>query len=191
MKIALIGGSFNPPTATHGLIGTEILRLGLVDEVWYVPSNTHPFAGEQKHKANRATFRARCDMVMGMLEDLKDPRLLICLIETETPDGYTKSVLSALQGGYPQHEFRWVTGTDCVKDFPKWKHIEWVLENTNLIVYPRQGYPYTGGLDPKHTVLDETQVKVGVGSSSAVRDGDLSLLTPSVARYWANLKETV
>lgn len=99
---------------------------------------------------------------------------------------YTKNVVEALMALHPHHEFMWVVGTDCVKDFPKWKYIEWVLENVTMIVYPRPGYAYEGGLGPKHIILSD--VPLVDASSSRVRAGDTSLLTPSVARYWEGLQ---
>jgi nicotinate-nucleotide adenylyltransferase len=192
MKVALIGGSFNPPTRMHGRVATEILRLGLVDEVWFVPSNKHPFAASQPHKANRASFEDRCHMVRLLIEDLRRGDLRVSEVEKSIEgECYTKTVVERMQSRYPDITFMWVAGSDCVKDFPKWVHIDWVLENVTIIVYPRKGHPYVGGLDTsKHIVVQESDVYVEEGSSTRVRDGDLSLLTPHVASYWETIRST-
>jgi nicotinate-nucleotide adenylyltransferase len=38
MKIALLGGSFNPPHLGHVLIARQVLDFGGVDEVWFLPN---------------------------------------------------------------------------------------------------------------------------------------------------------
>lgn len=198
IRVAAIGGSFNPPTRGHGTIATEILRLGLADEAWFIPSYKHPFANMLDHKAKRATFEERCMLVNKLCEDLvkSDPSLkgklktnyVELLIRGEC---YTKLVIETLRERNKGLEFMWVVGTDCVNDFPKWKHIEWLLDNVTMIVYPREGYPYTGGLGKRHIILDPSKVKSTPGSSSQVRkEGSGSdLLTPGVAGFWKSLEK--
>jgi nicotinate-nucleotide adenylyltransferase len=36
-RVGIIGGSFDPPSMVHMIIGSELLNLEQVDEVWYVP----------------------------------------------------------------------------------------------------------------------------------------------------------
>ena len=196
MKVALIGGSFNPPTKMHGKMGAEILRLKLVDEVWYIPSNRHPFADIQASKSRRAPYDVRCDLVAALIQDMAasnpetNGRLRLCVVERDMEgECYTKNVVERLRALYRDIDFLWVTGTDCVADFPKWKYIDWVLENVPLIVYPRAGYPYTGNLGPKHFIIPETAVYTEAVSSTQVRKGSEDLLTPEVCRYWRDVRK--
>ena len=42
-RIALFGGSFNPPHAAHQLVALYVLETQPVDELWFVPTFVHPF----------------------------------------------------------------------------------------------------------------------------------------------------
>jgi nicotinate-nucleotide adenylyltransferase len=43
MRVAVYGGSFNPPHVAHQLALTYVLATAQVDEVWMVPTFKHPF----------------------------------------------------------------------------------------------------------------------------------------------------
>ena len=40
--IALFGGSFNPPHVAHQLVALYVLETQPIDELWFVPTYTHP-----------------------------------------------------------------------------------------------------------------------------------------------------
>ena len=42
-RVALFGGSFNPPHVAHQLVALYILETQDVDELWFVPTYAHPF----------------------------------------------------------------------------------------------------------------------------------------------------
>src|SRR6185436_15273951 len=43
MRVALYGGSFNPPHVAHQLAALYVLETQPVDELWFVPCFKHPF----------------------------------------------------------------------------------------------------------------------------------------------------
>ena len=47
MRIAVYGGSFNPPHIAHTMVASWLLWTEMVDEVWLVPVYRHAF--EQSH----------------------------------------------------------------------------------------------------------------------------------------------
>ena len=42
-RVALFGGSFNPPHVAHQLVALYVLETQPVDELWFVPTYAHPF----------------------------------------------------------------------------------------------------------------------------------------------------
>ncbi len=44
MRIALFGGSFDPPHNGHLRVAQECVQHGYANEVWFVPCASHPFA---------------------------------------------------------------------------------------------------------------------------------------------------
>lgn len=196
IKIALFGGSFNPPTHSHTTVASEVLRLRLVDEVWFVPSANHPFKDTQARKATLQPFADRC--LMLELASSFCPRMKVEGVEDrEGLSGYTADTVRALQAAHPDHHFHWVLGTDCVGEFGKWSHVDWLLDNVTFIVFPRVGYPpdttspYWGRLQADHVVLEEHMVKLVAGSSTAARaNPDGGLLHPGVAAYWKRLTDS-
>lgn len=148
--VAIIGGSFNPPTLQHMIVGLEILRVRPdVDEVWYLPSNHHPYAGQQKSKGEHPPFLYRVHLVEQMICDMIQPSgdmrgdpycVKVCQIEGEFNTAcYTKDVLVKLKERHPKHKFYWVVGGDCLVDLHNWKHYKWLQENVGFLVYPRPG----------------------------------------------------
>ena len=43
MRVALFGGSFNPPHVAHQLAALYVLETAPVDELWFVPAFEHAF----------------------------------------------------------------------------------------------------------------------------------------------------
>jgi len=190
-RVALIGGSFHPPTLDHGNVGQELLRLGLVDEVWYVPSANHPFAATQDKKKNMLPIEDRGEMLWSMISKFpeKDQMSVTFIEQTADLSGYTWETVAALKAQYG-HDFYWVMGTDCVDDLSKWSKVPWLLENVTFIVYPRGGYPdgiggYWTPLRAEHVVIAREDVKETSGSSSEARENpDGGLLDVDVATFW-------
>jgi len=76
MKIALFGGSFNPPHNDHLKVINSVLEKKLVDEVWIIPCKDHPFEKEL------APFKNRFEMLTLATE--KIPYVKISDIENKT-----------------------------------------------------------------------------------------------------------
>ena len=192
MKVALMGGSFNPPTKDHLRAAQEILRLGLVDMVCFVPAANHPFADEQEHKRDMLSIYDRGEMLWRMISKTEDRHNITVsfLEETRSLSGYTWETIANFKESSPDNEYFWVMGTDCVNDLGKWSRVEYILENVTIIAYPRGGYePGDGGywdiLRTDHIVLTEDQVAVGEGSSTEARENpDGGLLDSDVAELW-------
>ena len=135
MQIAVYGGSFNPPHVGHGMVASWLYWTGLVDEVWLMPSFSHPFSKEL------TPFDTRVAWCTAFAEDI-GPWIRVTDIEKELPTpSYTIDSLSAIQARHPAHQFRFVVGADVIPDLPKWKHWNAIESDFTPIIVGRDGYP--------------------------------------------------
>ena len=173
MRVALFGGSFNPPHVGHLLAATYVRAVAEVDELWLLPVHRHPFGKAlAPFEARVALCRALCDGVQG---------LSVSTVESELDGkGYTLNTVRHLQGAFPGHSFRLVIGADILADTPKWFGFDELVRRAPLIVLGRGGYDRP--VADQATVLDE--VPMPAVSSTEVRrrlslGDDVSQLVPS------------
>lgn len=114
-RVALYGGSFNPPHQCHVLVATWVLCRGGVDEVWLLPALGHAFGKEL------ASFETRCRMLEVAVAHL-GPHVRVERIEGELPaPSYTVDTVRALLAREPELEPTLVMGTDAYAERHKWK----------------------------------------------------------------------
>lgn len=183
MNIGFFSGSFNPIHVGHLILANYIVEYTEIDEVWFVVSPQNPMKSEDELSDERVRLR----MVEIALE--KYTKLKVCDIELSMPKpSYTIDTLNALQEKHPEHNFSLIIGADNWDYFENWKEHDKILENFQLIVYPRLGYRISipNKLKTKIEALDSPIIEV---SSTFIRDGiaegrDMrSLLPDNVYEY--------
>jgi nicotinic acid mononucleotide adenylyltransferase len=75
-RVALFGGSFNPPHAAHQLVALYVLETQPVDELWFVPTYAHPFGKQLATYEHRI---AMCELAAAAL----GPRARVSQVEAE------------------------------------------------------------------------------------------------------------
>lgn len=184
MKIGLFGGSFNPIHNSHIKIINEVLRQGLVDEIWVIPCYNHNFGKDL------VSFDERAKMVSLAFENIDNVKL--CDIEKELA-GITRTydTISELKNRF-DNEFVWICGSDCLQNFDKWYRSEELAKEIKFIVYDREGFDIdTDSLMNIETILN---VRADNVSSSDVRariknDEDVSRLIPKEVLEYMNKME--
>lgn len=132
MKIGLFFGSFNPIHTGHLIIANIVREYSDLNQVWFVVSPQNPFK-KQKTLLNEID---RLRMVELAVEDNFDLRA--CNAEFSMPKpSYTIDTLVYLQERYPQHSFSLVAGSDVLTHFHRWKNYREILEQAEVLVYPR------------------------------------------------------
>lgn len=180
MRIALFGGSFNPPHAGHLLAATYVRAHAGVDRVWLVPNVKHAFG---KHAAPFELRAGWCDALAGLVHGVE-----VCRIEGERGlDGRTLTTLEALAGARPDDEFRLVIGTDILRETDKWHRFDDVARLAPPIILGRGGHPVDAATRTRRefaraTWLDD--VTIPEVSSTEVRarlatGADVSHLVPA------------
>lgn len=138
MRIAVYGGSFNPPHVAHAMVAAWLLWTDQVDEVWLVPVYQHAF--EPWHGKTLAPFDRRLRWCEAMAGDV-DARVRVSRVERTLPTpSFTVQTLRALQEAHPEHAFRLVVGADVLPTLPKWRDWEAIAARFQPIVVGRLGY---------------------------------------------------
>jgi nicotinate-nucleotide adenylyltransferase len=139
VRIAIYGGSFNPPHVGHALVAAWVRWTGRADAVWLLPVFRHAF--EDTHGKVLAPFADRVSWCEAMAADLGEG-VAVCTVESELPTpSYSIDTLRALAARYPQHRFRLVVGADVLPQVGAWREWDAIARLFDPIVVGRRGYP--------------------------------------------------
>lgn len=187
-KIAVFGGSFNPPHVGHASVLRTVAASGLVDEVWVMPS------GERRDKKIGVSGSDRLEMVRRMIADIASDihvRMSISTLELER-EGLTATyeTKQILEKSYPGIQFYFVIGSDAAQGMrTKWVNGEALYNEGRFIVVTR-GEEDVFELPPHGAVLKNIGAKKVVEVSSTIirsavgRGEDITAyVTPNVADY--------
>lgn len=128
MKIAILGGSFDPPHNGHVKIAESVISQLKFDQVWLMPCFAHAFG--KKLTDVKARF------AMTMLLETKT----IQVSDYEIQKGgisISYETLIDLKELHPHHSFSWIIGSDQIADFPKWEGFKEIISKFGLIIVQR------------------------------------------------------
>ena len=181
MKIAILGGSFNPVHVGHMMLADSVISTLGYDRVILVPAYRSPFkpgAGGMEDGC-----RARLEMIAASIAG--DPRLSVDDCEIRRGGvSFTLDTLSDVIERYsPTGKPGLVIGDDLVGEFPDWHGSDEILQMADLIVARRLRSAPTRAPFPFVQVMNE----MADVSSSTVRDrvaggGAWRYLVPQGAR---------
>lgn len=132
MKVGLYFGTFNPIHIGHLTIANYLVEHSDLDQVWFVVTPQSPF----KKKSSLLDDHQRLEMVYLATKDYDKLRPSDIEFGLKQPN-YTIDTLTYLFEKFPQYEFSLIMGEDNLKSFHKWKNYEQILDNHNILVYPR------------------------------------------------------
>lgn len=131
-KVGLFFGSYNPIHIGHLILGNYILENSDLEELWFVVSPQNPL----KNKATLLDDYIRLDMVNLAVKNY--PKMRASNIEFSLPKpSYTIDTMTYLREKFPDNMFCLIMGEDNLGSLPKWKNYEKLLEQNQIIVYPR------------------------------------------------------
>ena len=135
MRIAVYGGSFNPPHVGHAMVASWLRWTERADQVWLVPTASHAFSKKL------TPFELRVRWLRAFAETL-GPWTQVCTIEATMPSpSYTFDTLEALAAKHPEHSFRLVIGADNLAQRHLWHRWSDIEAGYDPIVVGRAGYP--------------------------------------------------
>lgn len=173
-RVAVFGGSFNPPHVAHALAVVYALSVTPVDRVLVVPVYQHPFAKELAPFEDRL---AMCQAAMGWI-----PHTTISTVERELGgESLTLRMLTRLHGDHPGWKMRLLVGADVLADLPKWHRFDKIAEIAPPIVLGRAGVTTSSAPEPVLPRVSSSEVReaLGRGDVEAVK----ALLPTKVLAY--------
>jgi nicotinate-nucleotide adenylyltransferase len=131
-RVAIFGGSFNPPHIGHVLGVVYALSTAPIDEVLVVPVYQHPFAKDLAPFADRLEL---CRLALGWL-----PHVTISTVEEELGgESRTLRTVEHLRAAHPDRALRLLVGADVLGDLPKWHRWDRIAELAPPLVLGRSG----------------------------------------------------
>ena len=193
MRIALFGGTFDPPHNGHISIAKAAADAFRLDEVLFAPTGLQPL----KLDAETTPFADRVSLVMAACKS--DPRFSVSTIDAPRADlspNYTVDTLAALRKLAPDDTLFNLVGADSFLNLRHWRSPDRLLELAEWIVVTRPGYPLTEpdlapfNLTPTqrsrvHLLTGVAEDISATGLRERLRQGDPcdDLLPPTVANY--------
>jgi nicotinate-nucleotide adenylyltransferase len=157
MKIALLGGAFNPPHLGHILIARQVIDHAKVDELWFLPNFGQSFEKPVAPVADR----------LAMTKLIVMPQTRVSTLEIDYKlNGQTINLLPHLTS---EHQFVFVIGSDQLPVFHLWGRWEELLNKIPFLVFPRYGYP-SEPIYPNMTTLSHEDLIVSNISSTKIRN---------------------
>lgn len=153
MKIGLYSGSFNPIHHGHVMLANYLVEFSDLDELWFVVSPQNPL----KKKEDLLDDAERLKMVELAIGD--DPKMRASDVEFSMPQpSYTINTLRALSKQYPDNQFVFICGMDSLQGLPRWREYQAILDDYELLVFPRKGYDGGDLIHHPHVKVLETPV---------------------------------
>ncbi|MEK7841225.1 MAG: nicotinate-nucleotide adenylyltransferase, partial [Deltaproteobacteria bacterium] len=136
MRIAIMGGTFNPIHFGHLRIAEEVREPFNLDKVIFIPTFIPP------HKDNGSIISPEHRLEMVQLAVKGNPFFEASDIEIKRKErSYSVITLRELHDKYTGTDFSFIVGTDSFNDITTWCEYEELFKLTNFIVIPRPGYP--------------------------------------------------
>lgn len=132
MKIALFGGTFNPPHLGHRRLLDSFCSLLSFDRVIVVPDKrpVHKICDDLALDSERLQM---CRLAFD------DPAFTVSSMEIDrASDSYTVYTVRELQAQYPDAEIYLLMGSDMFLSFHKWYKYREIFEKCTLCVASRQ-----------------------------------------------------
>ncbi len=147
MRVALFGGTFDPPHRGHLSIATAAADAFRLDSVLFAPVGHQPLkpGGTSTPFADRLamTALACAPPADGIAASVEDKRFQASTLDSPRPDGlpnYTVDTLAELQRTMPDAMLFNLVGADSFLDLPHWHQPNRLLELAEWIVVSRPGF---------------------------------------------------
>jgi len=181
VRLAILGGSFNPIHLGHLFLADAVLSELRYDRVVMVPAYISPFKPAAVGMEDSA--QQRLEMIAASIT--ADPRLSVdaCEIRREGVSYTVDTVADIIRRYNPDGKPGLIIGDDLIGDFPKWYKSDEILSMADIIIARRV---HSGRLDVPYPNTQITNDVIGI-SSGAVREKIASnsawrYLVPNAAR---------
>ena len=157
MRIAILGGSFDPIHNGHLAAAQSVAETFQVDEFHFVPAFTPP------HKTSRGMTSPFHRFAMVALATISIDRFRTSTIEVDALEKrYTVETLEAMKKSFPDAELLCVIGTDMYQEMESWREYRRLFELAHLVVVNRPGFPFREDVAPFQILREKKRVTLPV-----------------------------
>ena len=136
MRIAIYGGSFNPPHIGHVEAARSVCEELRPDRFLIIPANTPPHKELEENSPGPEERLEYCRLAFA---DIPGAEVSDMEIRREGRS-YTSETVEILRRQYPEAEICIVMGTDMFLSFRTWYRWQFMLETCTLAVLSREAY---------------------------------------------------
>ena len=155
MRIAILGGTFDPIHNGHLAAAHSVADTFQVDELHFVPAFTPP------HKAGLGLTSPFHRFAMVALATISIERFRASTIEVDALEKrYTVETLEAMKKSHPGAQFLFVIGTDMFQEIESWRNYRRLFELAHLAVVNRPGFPFRENVAPFQVLTEKKSVKL-------------------------------
>ena len=134
MKIAIYGGSFNPPHSGHVHVAEAVAQALQPDRFLILPDNLPPHKTLAEGSPSAAKRLEMCRLAFSGISsaEVSDMEL------TRGGLSYTSDTVKALSKSFPGSELYLVIGSDMLATFTRWHEFEYLLSRCVLLAISRE-----------------------------------------------------
>ncbi|MGD8609117.1 MAG: nicotinate (nicotinamide) nucleotide adenylyltransferase [Myxococcales bacterium] len=166
-RIAVYGGSFDPPHLGHVLSVAWTLSAADIDGVWVIPTWKHAF--DKEHSASFEERMIMCQLAFAPFHDVEVSDIERRLGGTSR----TLHTLRSLEAEHPDTVLRLLIGADVLATTDRWYRWDEVARIAPPLVIGRQGYSVPEGCPISIPNVSSTDVRRGLRNG-----GDVSGIVP-------------
>jgi nicotinate-nucleotide adenylyltransferase len=173
MRVAVFGGSFDPPHVAHVLGAAHVLGTGQVDQVLVIPVFDHAFGKVL------APFVHRVAMTRLALSG--ESRAVVSTLEESLgAPSRTLRTIERLKELHPDWQLRLVVGADVLGETDKWHGFDEIVRQAPLLVLGRVGVGHPSAPAPVLPQVSSTEVRERLArtNGNAASDPELLRLVP-------------
>jgi|HubBroStandDraft_1064217.scaffolds.fasta_scaffold02733_3 nicotinate-nucleotide adenylyltransferase len=166
MKVAVFGGSFNPPHVAHVLACALLLSVEDIEQVVVVPTYKHPFAKALAPFEDRVRM---CELAMACMA-----RVAVSRVEEQIGgESRTLRTLQHLASTRPDWSLRLAIGADILAEAPRWYGFSEITQLAPPIVLARAGIRAPEAGPPLLPEVSSSQVRAAIARGAWEEVGKL------------------
>ena len=166
MKVAIFGGSFDPPHLAHVQVVHYLLESKHYDEVWVIPSKQNPLKERGHEFSERFKMCQLAFAEFGKKVQIRD--------DEKKMSGFTIDLIRHLKKKFPEYLFSFIAGSDLRDQIAQWKESAALQQMIDFEFLPRPPQPGSPFLP-----LSSTEVRRQLAAGRDPR----GLLPEKVAQY--------
>lgn len=134
-RIAVLGGTFNPPHMGHLLMAQCVYDTGKFDKIVWMPS------GDPPHKVDEHIAEKKHRLQMCQLAVAQMPHYQVSEFELfRKGKTYSYDTFEALYRQNPENEYALIIGADSLMYITKWYKADLLLKQCTMVVLNRPGF---------------------------------------------------